>query len=89
MTVITATTHLTAYPCQHGWREWSPSEKLESDMTNLDVEIDELTMDELNEVSGGEGDGTHTGGGGGKGTGGGRKHWWAGGDNGAAVANIA
>ena len=27
-------------------------------MTNLDVEIDELTMDELNEVSGGEGDGS-------------------------------
>jgi hypothetical protein len=40
-------------------------------------------------VTGGEGDGSHTGGGGGNGTGGGRKHWWAGADNGASVANIA
>ena len=58
-------------------------------MTNLNVEIDELTIDQLDEVTGGEGDGSHTGGGGGKGTGGGRKHWWAGADNGASVANIA
>jgi bacteriocin-like protein len=58
-------------------------------MTNLNVEINELTIDQLNEVTGGEGDGTHTGGGGGKGTGGGRKHWWAGADNGNSVANIA
>jgi hypothetical protein len=59
-------------------------------MTNLNVEIDELTIDQLDVVTGGEGDGTHTGGGGGNGTGGGRKHWWAGGDNaGATVANIA
>jgi bacteriocin-like protein len=58
-------------------------------MTNLNVEIDELTIDQLEQVTGGEGDGSHTGGGGGNGTGGGRKHWWAGGDSGASVANIA
>jgi bacteriocin-like protein len=58
-------------------------------MTGLNIEIDELTMDELNEVSGGDGDGTHTGGGGGNGTGGGRKHWWTGVDDGNAVANVA
>ena len=55
-------------------------------MTN---EAHELNLAELNEVSGGQGDGTHTGGGGGKGTGGGKKHWWAGPDTGSSVANIA
>jgi hypothetical protein len=58
-------------------------------MTNSKVEIDELTIELLDGVTGGEGDQTHTGGGGGNGSGGGRKHWWAGGDNGNSVANIA
>jgi bacteriocin-like protein len=63
----------------------------ERDMSDYDRELNvrELNIDELNEVSGGEGDGTHTGGGGGNGTGGGRKHWWAGADDGNSVANIA
>jgi hypothetical protein len=54
-----------------------------------DLNIDELTMDELNGVSAGDGDQTHTGGGQGNGTGGGRKHLWAGGDDGNASSNIA
>jgi bacteriocin-like protein len=53
------------------------------------IKIDELADDELNKVSGGDGDGTQTGGGGGKGTGGGKKHWWTGGDDGNSSSNIA
>src|SRR5262245_35555231 len=47
---------------------------------NLNVEIEELTVDQLSEVSGGAGDqsGTAPGTGAGNGTGGGKQHWWAG-----------
>jgi hypothetical protein len=38
-------------------------------MTNLNVAIDELTIDQLDEVTAGKGDGKGDGGGGGKGTG--------------------
>jgi hypothetical protein len=74
-----------------------PSQKQESDMTNLNVEIEELTMDQLSEVSAGDhAPGTRSGGGGGKGTGpgtgGGNGHGgivWAGGDGAGAAASIA
>jgi len=74
-----------------------PSQKQESDMTNLNVDIEELTMDQLSEVSAGDhAPGTRSGGGGGKGTGpgtgGGNGHGgivWAGGDGAGAAASIA
>jgi hypothetical protein len=59
---------------------------MENDMKNIDlnVEIEELTMDQLSEVSAGQGDQTGTGPhtGKGNGQGGGKQHpiIWAGGD---------
>ena len=44
---------------------------------NVEIEIEELTVDQLSEVSGGQGDGSGTGPhtGKGNGQGGGRAHW--------------
>ena len=66
-------------------------------MTNLNIEIEELTIDQLNEVSAGDhAPGTRSGGGGGTGTGpgtgGGNGHGgvlWAGADSAGAAASIA
>lgn len=66
-------------------------------MTNLNVEIEELTMDQLNGVSAGDHKpGSHSGGGGGKGTGpgtgGGNGHGgvlWAGPDTAGAAGSVA
>jgi hypothetical protein len=66
-------------------------------MTNLNVEIEELTLEQLNAVSGGDHDpGSRSGGGGGTGTGpgtgGGNGHGgrlWAGGDGTGTAGSIA
>jgi hypothetical protein len=56
---------------------------------DLNVEIEELTMDQLSEVSAGRGDktGPHTGAG--NGQGGGLQHLWAGPDTAGGAGNIA
>ena len=53
-----------------------PLSKQESDMMKVSVEIEELTLDQLNAVSGGDHDpGSRSGGGGGTGTGPRHRRW--------------
>jgi len=50
---ITAAMILTAYPSHHGRRERSSPNKQGNDMTYLNNEVSELSIDELDAVSGG------------------------------------
>jgi hypothetical protein len=44
----TADNLIPAYPCDHGWREWSrPEDQRETTVTNLNNELSDATLDSV------------------------------------------